>query len=108
MESASTHRFHIVRLIKSLFWNSTDIKPSLRHRNSDAFIYSAPIWYPHLSSSQGILIKWTKGFKASGCEGEDVATLLKDAIHRSEVSTAAHRSAAKAVRCNYSAFNGKM
>uniref|UniRef100_A0A8C2DMM0 Hexokinase-2 n=1 Tax=Cyprinus carpio TaxID=7962 RepID=A0A8C2DMM0_CYPCA len=40
--------------------------------------------YSHLSSSQGILIKWTKGFKASGCEGEDVATLLKDAIHRSE------------------------
>uniref|UniRef100_A0A8C2KJ13 Hexokinase-2 n=1 Tax=Cyprinus carpio TaxID=7962 RepID=A0A8C2KJ13_CYPCA len=28
--------------------------------------------------SKGILIKWTKGFKASGCEGEDVATLLKD------------------------------
>lgn len=45
-----------------------------------------------ISVSQGILIKWTKGFKASGCEGEDVATLLKDAIHRSEVSTATHLS----------------
>lgn len=34
---------------------------------------------------QSILLKWTKGFKASGCEGEDVVTLLKEAIHRREV-----------------------
>uniref|UniRef100_A0A6Q2ZKR2 Hexokinase-2 n=1 Tax=Esox lucius TaxID=8010 RepID=A0A6Q2ZKR2_ESOLU len=34
--------------------------------------------------SLGILLKWTKGFKATGCEGEDVVTLLKDAIHRRE------------------------
>lgn len=34
---------------------------------------------------QGILLKWTKGFKATGCEGEDVVQLLKDAIHRQEV-----------------------
>uniref|UniRef100_A0A674ALL4 Hexokinase-2 n=1 Tax=Salmo trutta TaxID=8032 RepID=A0A674ALL4_SALTR len=33
---------------------------------------------------QGILLKWTKGFKATGCEGEDVVSLLKDAIHRRE------------------------
>ncbi|KAJ8415432.1 hypothetical protein AAFF_G00424120 [Aldrovandia affinis] len=33
---------------------------------------------------QGILLKWTKGFKASGCEGEDVVLLLKDAIQRRE------------------------
>uniref|UniRef100_A0A8C1Q9M1 Hexokinase-2 n=1 Tax=Cyprinus carpio TaxID=7962 RepID=A0A8C1Q9M1_CYPCA len=38
----------------------------------------------NIGLQKGILIKWTKGFKASGCEGEDVATLLKDAIHRSE------------------------
>ncbi|KAG7222090.1 hypothetical protein INR49_016660 [Caranx melampygus] len=30
----------------------------------------------------GILLKWTKGFKASGCEGQDVVTLLKDAVRR--------------------------
>uniref|UniRef100_A0A8C3ART1 Hexokinase-2 n=1 Tax=Cyclopterus lumpus TaxID=8103 RepID=A0A8C3ART1_CYCLU len=30
----------------------------------------------------GILLNWTKGFKASGCEGQDVITLLKDAVHR--------------------------
>lgn len=35
---------------------------------------------------QGILLKWTKGFKATGCEGEDVVNLLKEAIHRREVS----------------------
>lgn len=34
---------------------------------------------------KGILVNWTKGFKASGCEGEDVVGLLKDAIHRREV-----------------------
>jgi hypothetical protein len=34
---------------------------------------------------QSILLKWTKGFKASGCEGEDVVTLLKEAIRRREV-----------------------
>ncbi|KAK2837673.1 hypothetical protein Q5P01_014885 [Channa striata] len=31
---------------------------------------------------QGILLRWTKGFKASGCEGQDVVTLLKDAVRR--------------------------
>uniref|UniRef100_A0A8C1KSZ6 Hexokinase-2 n=1 Tax=Cyprinus carpio TaxID=7962 RepID=A0A8C1KSZ6_CYPCA len=46
------------------------------------FTFSFPCHQTRLD--QGILIKWTKGFKASGCEGEDVATLLKDAIHRSE------------------------
>lgn len=46
------------------------------------FTFSFPCHQTQLD--QGILIKWTKGFKVSGCEGEDVATLLKDAIHRSE------------------------
>ncbi|XP_026066335.1 hexokinase-2-like [Carassius auratus] len=46
------------------------------------FTFSFPCRQTRLD--QGVLIKWTKGFKASGCEGEDVATLLKDAIHRSE------------------------
>ncbi|CAO2608220.1 Hk1 [Lemmus lemmus] len=32
----------------------------------------------------GILITWTKGFKASDCVGHDVVTLLKDAIKRRE------------------------
>ncbi|NP_998231.1 hexokinase-2 [Danio rerio] len=46
------------------------------------FTFSFPCHQDKLD--QGILIKWTKGFKASGCEGEDVASLLKDAIHRCE------------------------
>ncbi|XP_078421926.1 hexokinase-2-like isoform X1 [Cetorhinus maximus] len=33
---------------------------------------------------QGILLKWTKGFKATGCEGEDVVDLLREAIRRRE------------------------
>ena len=35
---------------------------------------------------QGVLVTWTKGFKATDCEGEDVVGLLRDAIRRREVS----------------------
>jgi len=35
---------------------------------------------------QGILVNWTKGFKATDCEGEDVVSLLRDGIKRREVS----------------------
>ncbi|KAM6222148.1 hexokinase-3 [Rhynchocyon petersi] len=31
---------------------------------------------------QGILLNWTKGFKASDCEGQDVVALLREAIGR--------------------------
>ncbi|XP_056150134.1 hexokinase-2 isoform X2 [Lampris incognitus] len=44
------------------------------------FTFSFPCHQSKLD--QGILLKWTKGFKASGCEGEDVVRLLKDAVHR--------------------------
>lgn len=33
---------------------------------------------------EGILLKWTKGFKASGCEGKDVVKLLKEAVQRKQ------------------------
>uniref|UniRef100_A0A3Q2DMI9 Hexokinase-2 n=1 Tax=Cyprinodon variegatus TaxID=28743 RepID=A0A3Q2DMI9_CYPVA len=33
---------------------------------------------------EGILLKWTKGFKASGCEGKDVVMLLKEAVRRKQ------------------------
>ncbi|XP_029793537.1 hexokinase-2 isoform X4 [Suricata suricatta] len=46
------------------------------------FTFSFPCHQNSLDES--ILLKWTKGFKASGCEGEDVVTLLKEAIHRRE------------------------
>ncbi|KAF5899044.1 hexokinase-2-like, partial [Clarias magur] len=46
------------------------------------FTFSFPCHQAGLN--KGILLNWTKGFKASGCEGEDVAVLLKDAIHRME------------------------
>ncbi|KAI5613375.1 hexokinase-2 [Silurus asotus] len=46
------------------------------------FTFSFPCYQAGLN--KGILLRWTKGFKASGCEGEDVAMLLKDAIHRME------------------------
>lgn len=34
---------------------------------------------------QGILVTWTKGFKATDCEGEDVVGLLREGIKRREV-----------------------
>lgn len=36
---------------------------------------------------QGILLNWTKGFKASGAEGNNVVGLLRDAIKRRGVSS---------------------
>ncbi|XP_030057665.1 hexokinase-2 isoform X2 [Microcaecilia unicolor] len=46
------------------------------------FTFSFPCIQKKLD--EGILLKWTKGFQASGCEGEDVVNLLKEAIHRRE------------------------
>nr|XP_021136857.1 hexokinase-2 isoform X2 [Columba livia] len=46
------------------------------------FTFSFPCQQTNLD--EGILLKWTKGFKATGCEGEDVVNLLKEAIHRRE------------------------
>ncbi|XP_010561208.1 PREDICTED: glucokinase isoform X1 [Haliaeetus leucocephalus] len=46
------------------------------------FTFSFPCQQNNLD--EGILLKWTKGFKATGCEGEDVVNLLKEAIHRRE------------------------
>lgn len=39
-----------------------------------------------LFSPQSTLISWTKGFKCSGVEGQDVVQLLRDAIERQGVS----------------------
>uniref|UniRef100_A0A672IKP6 Hexokinase-2 n=1 Tax=Salarias fasciatus TaxID=181472 RepID=A0A672IKP6_SALFA len=46
------------------------------------FTFSFPCHQTKLD--QGILLKWTKGFKASGCEGKDVVTLLKEAVRRKQ------------------------
>jgi len=52
------------------------------------FTFSFPCRQRHLSSAT--LVKWTKGFKCSGVEGEDVVALLQDAIHRRHVSQLAY------------------
>ncbi|XP_035021764.1 hexokinase-2 isoform X1 [Hippoglossus stenolepis] len=44
------------------------------------FTFSFPCHQSKLD--QGILLRWTKGFKASGCVGQDVVMLLKDAVRR--------------------------
>ncbi|CAG09720.1 unnamed protein product, partial [Tetraodon nigroviridis] len=44
------------------------------------FTFSFPCHQSRLD--QGILLRWTKGFKASGCEGRDVIMLLKEAVNR--------------------------
>lgn len=49
-----------------------------------AFTFSFPVDQKSLYS--GSLIKWTKGFCASGVEGEDVVGLLNKAFNKREVS----------------------
>uniref|UniRef100_A0A8C6RKI1 Hexokinase-3 n=2 Tax=Nannospalax galili TaxID=1026970 RepID=A0A8C6RKI1_NANGA len=44
------------------------------------FTFSFPC--KQLGLDQGILLNWTKGFNASGCEGQDVVCLLREAIGR--------------------------
>uniref|UniRef100_A0A4W6ESE3 Hexokinase-2 n=1 Tax=Lates calcarifer TaxID=8187 RepID=A0A4W6ESE3_LATCA len=44
---------------------------------------SAPV-SSTLDCRWGILVTWTKGFKATDCEGEDVVELLREAIKRKE------------------------
>uniref|UniRef100_A0A7N4NGT7 hexokinase n=1 Tax=Sarcophilus harrisii TaxID=9305 RepID=A0A7N4NGT7_SARHA len=45
-----------------------------------SFTFSFPC--KQLGLDQGILLNWTKGFKASDCEGQDVVSLLRAAIRR--------------------------
>ncbi|XP_029950144.1 hexokinase-1-like isoform X2 [Salarias fasciatus] len=47
------------------------------------FTFSFPCHQTSLDA--GILVTWTKGFKATDCEGEDVVELLREAIKRKEV-----------------------
>ncbi|KAL0608331.1 Hexokinase-3 [Plecturocebus cupreus] len=44
------------------------------------FTFSFPC--RQLGLDQGILLNWTKGFNASDCEGQDVVSLLREAITR--------------------------
>ncbi|XP_075389619.1 hexokinase HKDC1-like [Tenrec ecaudatus] len=44
------------------------------------FTFSFPC--RHTRIDKGILVEWTKGFKATDCEGEDVVDLLREAIKR--------------------------
>uniref|UniRef100_A0A8D2ZSG4 Hexokinase-2 n=1 Tax=Scophthalmus maximus TaxID=52904 RepID=A0A8D2ZSG4_SCOMX len=46
------------------------------------FTFSFPCQQTSLDA--GILLTWTKGFKATDCEGEDVVGLLREAIKRRE------------------------
>lgn len=52
---------------------------------SELRVQLAPHHHPALSP-QGILLNWTKGFKASGAEGNNIVGLLRDAIKRRGVS----------------------
>ncbi len=47
------------------------------------FTFSFPCIQEGLSSAR--LTTWTKGFKCTGVEGEDVVQLLKEAIDRRDV-----------------------
>lgn len=49
--------------------------------------------------AQGILVTWTKGFKATDCEGEDVVGLLREAIKRREVGHEEQQQHKKVAAC---------
>jgi len=49
------------------------------------FTFSFPCQQQGLASAT--LVKWTKGFKCSGVEGQDVVALLHDAFRRRQVRT---------------------
>lgn len=49
------------------------------------FTFSFPV--KQLSLTSGLLIRWTKGFTATGVENEDVVKLLQEAMVRNGVST---------------------
>lgn len=49
------------------------------------FTFSFPI--DQKAIARGLLIRWTKGFSASGVKGKDVVKLLKDALKREDLSS---------------------
>jgi len=55
----------------------------IQYRIPLGFTFSFPCKQEGLSSAR--LVSWTKGFKCSGVEGQDVVELLKDAIDRRNV-----------------------
>ena len=50
------------------------------------FTFSFPVKMFSLTS--GVLLKWTKGFNATGVEGNDIVVLLKEALDRKKVGAA--------------------
>uniref|UniRef100_A0A4W3JPX8 hexokinase n=1 Tax=Callorhinchus milii TaxID=7868 RepID=A0A4W3JPX8_CALMI len=44
--------------------------------------FTFPFPCVHVELNKAILINWTKDIKATGCEGEDISVLLKEAIKR--------------------------
>ncbi|XP_070621615.1 hexokinase-4 isoform X2 [Erythrolamprus reginae] len=56
-------------------------KHQMKHKKLPlGFTFSFPV--RHQDIDKGILLNWTKGFKASGAEGNDIVELLRDAIKR--------------------------
>ncbi|XP_032869919.1 hexokinase-4 [Amblyraja radiata] len=54
---------------------------NMKHKKlSLGFTFSFPVRHERID--KGILLNWTKGFKASGAEGNNVVGLLRDAIQR--------------------------
>ena len=71
---------HIASCLAS-FVNERDLKSELLPLG---FTFSFPCKQEGLTKAR--LAQWTKGFKCSGVEGNDVVQLLEDAIERRGVS----------------------
>ena len=61
----------------------------IQYRMPLGFTFSFPCRQEGLNSAR--LTSWTKGFKCTGVEGEDVVQLLREAIDRRDVTISLYR-----------------
>nr|XP_019587226.1 PREDICTED: glucokinase isoform X5 [Rhinolophus sinicus] len=80
-------------------------KHHMKHKKLPlGFTFSFPV--RHEDIDKGILLNWTKGFKASGAEGNNIVGLLRDAIKRRgdfemEVVAMVNDTVATMISCYY-------
>eukprot|EP01120_Amphizonella_sp_Union-15-10_P007314 TRINITY_DN2453_c0_g3_i4.p1 TRINITY_DN2453_c0_g3~~TRINITY_DN2453_c0_g3_i4.p1 ORF type:complete len:430 (+),score=81.76 TRINITY_DN2453_c0_g3_i4:690-1979(+) len=82
MESTADELFDfLAEKVADFYYNKI---PQGTEASELGFTFSFPV--EQTSINKGLLIRWTKGFKAKGTVGEDVVRLLTDAFDRKNVS----------------------
>uniref|UniRef100_A0A8D0BNC2 Phosphotransferase n=1 Tax=Salvator merianae TaxID=96440 RepID=A0A8D0BNC2_SALMN len=95
-QSNATELFdHIVSCIMDFYHKHNILGTSLPL----GFTFSFPC--SQIGLDKGILLRWTKGFSAANCVGEDVVKLLRDAIDRHEVVALVNDTVGTMMACAY-------